>query len=291
MKYEAPDSTRQKFTQKERDIESGLDYFLARYYSSAQGRFTSVDPYNPIIDAEKEEQFRKYLAEPRNWNRYVYVWNNPFKYFDPSGDKVFVVTYTTGNSHGDDELRRSAETYADELQQNRDVFNPETDTVIVQGVKSHQDLQKVFDVANSDAVKNVYGKVEQVTLFAHSGGDGPTFHDSNGKPYQLIDHGKSLPAFTVNWSDIANSKFIGCNTSRFAGVWADKQTVTSYGYNKFAYFSARPDKMVPNIPAGGPVYLIAADYGDANGAVSQIKYLTGFGSVYPLIRHEPKPKK
>jgi len=34
---------RRRFTLKERDIETGLDYFLARYYSSAQGRFTSPD--------------------------------------------------------------------------------------------------------------------------------------------------------------------------------------------------------------------------------------------------------
>jgi len=31
-------------TQKERDIETNLDYFIARYYSSIQGRFTTVDP-------------------------------------------------------------------------------------------------------------------------------------------------------------------------------------------------------------------------------------------------------
>jgi hypothetical protein len=36
--YGGADSTKQKFTQKERDGESGLDYFLARYYSSAQGK-------------------------------------------------------------------------------------------------------------------------------------------------------------------------------------------------------------------------------------------------------------
>src|SRR6185295_8783800 len=42
--YSASDNVRQKFTQKERDNETGLDYFLARYYSSTQGRFTSVDP-------------------------------------------------------------------------------------------------------------------------------------------------------------------------------------------------------------------------------------------------------
>jgi hypothetical protein len=133
--------------------------------------------------------------------------------------------------------------------------------------------------------------VEQVTLFAHSGGDGPVFHNAEGKAYQLIDQGKSLPTFKVNWSESAKAKFIGCNTSRFAGVWADGQSVPSYGYDKFAYFSAKPDEVVPGLTPGGPVYLIAADYGQANGAVSQVKYLTGFGSVYPLIRHDPKPKK
>jgi RHS repeat-associated protein len=45
MGYGAADATRQKFTQKERDAESGLDYLLARYYSSAQGRFTSPDEF------------------------------------------------------------------------------------------------------------------------------------------------------------------------------------------------------------------------------------------------------
>ena len=38
------DNVRQKFTSKERDNETGLDYFGAHYNSSAQGRFTSCDP-------------------------------------------------------------------------------------------------------------------------------------------------------------------------------------------------------------------------------------------------------
>ena len=44
--YVNSDDTRQRFTSNERDSESGLDYFFARYYSSAQGRFTSRDPYS-----------------------------------------------------------------------------------------------------------------------------------------------------------------------------------------------------------------------------------------------------
>jgi len=39
------DNVRQKYTQKERDNETGLDYFLARYYSSTGGRFASPDEF------------------------------------------------------------------------------------------------------------------------------------------------------------------------------------------------------------------------------------------------------
>src|SRR5262249_57191353 len=69
------DSVRQKFTEKERDVETGLDYFGERYYSSIQGRFTSVDPLGASAT----------VANPQSFNRYVYVWNNPLRYVDPDG--------------------------------------------------------------------------------------------------------------------------------------------------------------------------------------------------------------
>jgi len=43
--YSASDGVRQHFTQKERDNETGLDYFGARYFASTQGRFTSPDEF------------------------------------------------------------------------------------------------------------------------------------------------------------------------------------------------------------------------------------------------------
>lgn len=92
--YVGSDGTRQKFTQKERDIESGLDYFGQRYYSSAQGRFTSTDSYDPALSRqvaanrdEAEEEFRKYLMQSQHWNRYPYVINNPLRYLDPNGEQ------------------------------------------------------------------------------------------------------------------------------------------------------------------------------------------------------------
>jgi len=73
------DNIRQKFTQKERDTETGLDYFGARYYGSNLGRFTSVDPVN--LTPER-------LLDPQRINLYVYTRDNPLKYTDPTGKDV-----------------------------------------------------------------------------------------------------------------------------------------------------------------------------------------------------------
>jgi RHS repeat-associated protein len=70
-----------KFTGKERDAESGLDYFGARYFSGGQGRFTSPD--SPLIDQSPDD--------PQSWNLYSYVRNNPLIFSDPTGnDCVYV---------------------------------------------------------------------------------------------------------------------------------------------------------------------------------------------------------
>src|SRR6185503_3639998 len=96
--YGGPDSTRQKFTQKERDNESGLDYFLARYYSSAQGRFSSPDEFtggpDDLFDfaenASDNPMFYGDLYEPQSLNKYQYCYNNPLSCIDPDGHKVLI---------------------------------------------------------------------------------------------------------------------------------------------------------------------------------------------------------
>jgi RHS repeat-associated protein len=70
-------SRRRHSTGKERDDETGLDYFGARYYSGAQGRFTSPD----------STAYSK-LGNPQSWNLYAYSFNNPLKFIDPTGNEV-----------------------------------------------------------------------------------------------------------------------------------------------------------------------------------------------------------
>jgi RHS repeat-associated protein len=79
--YAGGDGVRQQFTQKERDNETGLDYFNARYYSNVQGRFASTDPI-----LMKQDRLR----DPQELNLYAYVRNNPLKYIDPDGEDITV---------------------------------------------------------------------------------------------------------------------------------------------------------------------------------------------------------
>ena len=64
-----------RYTGKERDTESGNDYFGARYYASTMGRFLSPDA---PVDQHPED--------PQSWNLYSYVRNNPLISIDQDGN-------------------------------------------------------------------------------------------------------------------------------------------------------------------------------------------------------------
>ena len=70
------------FTGKQRDTESGLDYFGARYYSSTSGRFISPD----WSTKEEAVPYAK-LGDPQTLNLYAYVGNNPLTSIDIDGHR------------------------------------------------------------------------------------------------------------------------------------------------------------------------------------------------------------
>lgn len=79
-----------KYSGKERDGESSLDYFGARYFSSALGRWMSPDW------AEKVEPVPYVkLDDPKTLNLYSHVQNNPSSRFDNDGHATIEIRYTT----------------------------------------------------------------------------------------------------------------------------------------------------------------------------------------------------
>ena len=108
MGFCVSDGLRQKFTSKERDVETGLDFFLARYYTATQGRFATPDEFTGgptelyffASDTATNPTFYADLTEPQSLNKYQYAYNNPQRYIDPDGHKI---QYLEGQTKDDRE--------------------------------------------------------------------------------------------------------------------------------------------------------------------------------------------
>ena len=112
------DATEHHFTGKERDQESGNDYFGARYYASTMGRWMSPDPSPAGVN----------VMNPQSWNLYNYALNNPLRMVDRNGYwatdiHAQIVTYSLQNYVSSGELNvlraRQYSMDADQSDQNR----------------------------------------------------------------------------------------------------------------------------------------------------------------------------
>jgi RHS repeat-associated protein len=122
-----------QFTGKERDSETGLDYFGARYFSSAQGRFTAVDMYG--VDQHPEE--------PQSWNLYSYARNNPLAIIDPSGEYVCSSGVTSAQCGSFQGALDRAQELANAI---KDQYGADS--------KRYTDAQRAIDVYGSRGVDN-----------------------------------------------------------------------------------------------------------------------------------------
>ncbi|HZU32083.1 MAG TPA: RHS repeat-associated core domain-containing protein, partial [Candidatus Angelobacter sp.] len=74
------DSNHYKYGGHERDNETNLDYYGARYYGNALGRFMSPDWSAIPVPVPYADP-----SNPQSLNQYAYVRNNPMSYGDPDG--------------------------------------------------------------------------------------------------------------------------------------------------------------------------------------------------------------
>lgn len=139
-------------TGKERDSESGNDYFGARYYSSSMGRFLSPDWSARVAPVPYAK-----LDNPQSLNLYSYMLNNPLSGFDPDGHAG-----TCGGSDGS-----SCKVTMTQITQNVNFYNSKGD--ITSTVKVTTDLTTISNSKSGAIVSaNATGTAENVSGHAFS---------------------------------------------------------------------------------------------------------------------------
>ena len=163
-----------KFTGKERDSESLLDNFGARYNSSNMGRFMSPDPLSRAglpLDTD----------DPQSWNAYAYVRNNPLNLTDPDGTNYTVCQYDqNGNKTNCADL--TDDQYNQFLKDNPNIsvyggnlytYNPDTGTTTKTGTETYyneKDVQAAqFLSGPLQNVISIAGLAEIVILGPYAG--------------------------------------------------------------------------------------------------------------------------
>ncbi len=156
----APSPTEHLFTGKERDIESGNDYFGARYYASTMGRWMSPDWSVKVMPVPYAK-----LDNPQSLNLYAYVGNNPLIRFDVDGHY---------DCQGD---KKQCQTFKDAL-----AIVQKADSALKEGSKERKQL---------DSVLKFYGT---------DNGKGPAIKFGDLSPFNAVgitqtDHGKTTITF------------------------------------------------------------------------------------------------
>jgi len=89
-----------RFVGNEKDEETGLNYFGARYLSVGVGRFLAPDPVR-VVNSRSGDINYSFLYMPQRHNLYGYSLNNPYKYIDPDGrDIAFAVNPLSAGGNG-----------------------------------------------------------------------------------------------------------------------------------------------------------------------------------------------
>ena len=139
------------FSGKQRDSETGLDYFGARYFNGPMGRWSSADwaekPANiPYAD----------FADPQSLNLYAYLRNNPLSAVDVDG-------HATDPCKGQTDSRCSASTTTSILEGKNQVSVVQTTEVTQKNDDGTTTKTKIVDWVTVSTKKGEEGKFKSAT--------------------------------------------------------------------------------------------------------------------------------
>ena len=175
------------FTGKQRDTESGLDNFGARYNSSSFGRFMSADPVGGQ------------MSNPQSLNLYSYVRNNPLVLIDPTGMVVVWNDSKPKCQKNETECRTKAQrAYEDRLKQLRESKNAKDRAKgdkLARDYQRLQDSKAVFEVTNDrnsgpNAGEITYQGNDHFTINLH--GDDRYGLTDNQRLAHEFEHGRQV---------------------------------------------------------------------------------------------------
>lgn len=201
---------RSRYTGKERDTESGLDYFAARYYGSSMGRFMSPDFGGPMGDSYPDPVPWADLENPQSLNLYGYGFNNPLSNTDDDGHDVNICD-NNGNCH-----EVSNEDYQKAQQGNNGSLNvPTLDQVGSNGNGSGQ-----FNAtAITDANGNTVGTATYVS-------DGPTDYYANSAGYGILANASATVGSVKGVASFYGASLAGAVGLYAAGATAGAELTT-----------------------------------------------------------------
>ena len=191
------------FSSKERDVETGLSYFGARYYSSDLSIWLSVDPM-----ADKYPSL----------SPYTYCADNPVKLVDPNGEEIGDYYNLKGQWLGSDNNPDNFAYTASSVTKN------ENGTVVAANNK------KKLPITNSELLDRATwvcgesgGSMEQITSRIQNAGDATSMSDAAVAEYY---------AFAINNASIADKGFYNAVYNRMGKMIDGVYTKTYNGYFK-----------------------------------------------------------
>ena len=211
LQFANSDSNHYKFTGKERDSETGLDYFGARHYSNGLGRFITPDWAAKATTVPYAD-----FADPQSLNLYTYVRNIPTTKADLDGHTI-VLDNTKRADRLDTQKRVTGTTTKAEQKLFKREINPTTGKV---ELKIDADKEKSFKGDHTTAYNRLAAAIGN-TEHTISVGIHDTYTASDGSTQPTPRGGITIgpaPGIAADASVSLNSKGYGNgNNSTLAG--------------------------------------------------------------------------